>query len=840
MMRQRCEQAAAVPEQTRRAVDGRSEAAHQIVGPKKIVSIPPAYIVEVIKRLHVEKESVDAERRKEVAEQVQVLESLKVVLESRLSSGRSSSAVPFDSNLDDTEALLLLMLNIDTNCNGSISDTELLASTALNQELHRAFRSAFGCDHGAMEEALAHLSDNDFGEYRQVRKEQGGASGTFDRKASAQAVFQAALRTTAIANANASQPAAGQDAQATGGRVYQAVRESIPMADAGGAAQSNLATKAGLEHLATSLGTSSLAAALKGLAKTLLGEGIELDFLAVKKAARRVPRVVGQRMEWAKGVQLDALLAQHLPPGCLEDGLAGLRSMPFDYALQAVDVFLLDARIKILEALLKTKSNRGSKSAVEANNKFAGGFQGSFASLKDFHAGAEASLHLGYPNPDTMKGIMLEFTKHPSVERLFVTPNYRIVTNLLIEFAWAMYDTDSEAEFLQKAREFIRKLNAERFGYEDELASVPAKQLLFPGEVGNSFSESLVIFTFPGVLVGSAQNVKACESAAKAKAEELLKTGEEKVRGITILNHGECMELIRRDTSVLLSELNEQAAIVDSSLRMGLKLPMSLTRTNKVMEELWSAVAAAAGGKNMTAVVKECTWAFSRYTGLDGLQSWLEEVSLDDLKKALEDEREQTVPVWVVDSADMSSREALCQTMVASFVRTELQADLRAALDSSASDAQIEELLKGWNVPEPWAAGRRDRINQAAAALDSKDKWFMVEGWVRLYLKRIQGRTRLGLEGLMEREAVKIKQYGLSTGEVLATYLYTGPGFVPMNCIYRSFPQNILDLLKGDEVTADNQLCTTLFCISSALKKLSQTTELPESRYAATEMQLLP
>ncbi len=47
-----------------------------------------------------------------------------------------------------------------------------------------------------------------------------------------------------------------------------------------------------------------------------------------------------------------------------------------------------------------------------------------------------------------------------------------------------------------------------------------------------------------------------------------------------------------------------------------------------------------------------------------------------------------------------------------------------------------------------------------------------------------------------------------------------------MNAICRNFPQNVLNLLK------DNKLCTTLFCISSALKKLSQITELPESRCA--------
>ena len=63
-----------------------------------------------------------------------------------------------------------------------------------------------------------------------------------------------------------------------------------------------------------------------------------------------------------------------------------------------------------------------------------------------------------------------------------------------------------------------------------------------------------------------------------------------------------------------------------------------------------------------------------------------------------------------------------------------------------------------------------------------------------------------------------------------------GPEFVPMNGICRSFPASIVELLRGDGTTGDNKLCTTLFCISSALKKLSQTTPLPASRSAAPEV----
>jgi hypothetical protein len=54
-----------------------------------------------------------------------------------------------------------------------------------------------------------------------------------------------------------------------------------------------------------------------------------------------------------------------------------------------------------------------------------------------------------------------------------------------------------------------------------------------------------------------------------------------------------------------------------------------------------------------------------------------------------------------------------------------------------------------------------------------------------------------------------------------------------MNGICRNFPETIMKLLEGGGTTGDNKLCTTLFCISSALKKLSQKTELPVNRCAA-------
>jgi hypothetical protein len=119
--------------------------------------------------------------------------------------------------------------------------------------------------------------------------------------------------------------------------------------------------------------------------------------------------------------------------------------------------FCADVRRIFAAGLAQVRANEGSRSAAEANSKF-DGFEGSFANLKDFHAGAEATLNLGYPNPETMKGIRLEHTEHPSVARLFVTPNYRIATCLIIEHTWAV-DPDGPSKAVL---DLLSRLRADR------------------------------------------------------------------------------------------------------------------------------------------------------------------------------------------------------------------------------------------------------------------------------------------------------------------------------------------------------------------------------------------
>ena len=130
---------------------------------------------------------------------------------------------------------------------------------------------------------------------------------------------------------------------------------------------------------------------------------------------------------------------------------------------------------------------------------------------------------------------------------------------------------------------------------------------------------------------------------------------------------------------------------------------------------------------------------------------------------------------------------------------------------------------------------RSEQIDSAAKALNSVARWQQVETWVQLYRGRIQGRTRMGIRKLMEREREKIEKLGLLEAEMLAMHIYTGPEFVLMNSICRTgdFPQRVIEFarLKGNNVPSEvNTLCTTLFCMSSGLKKLARHTDLPENR----------
>jgi hypothetical protein len=818
------------------------------------VIILKQYLRTIVQQLNKQQHSdEDADRSKELANQAETLKGLETILEFRCKKAPVSNSSTdcstkgkavtqlFDETMDDDEVLLFLIREFDKDKTGRISKGVLheMQKQGEHAEIAKALLRAWECDKDELQDALAHLDEKEFGRYKMERAAGQAVAGekAFDFGASVDAVLNDALKS--------------QRAIVTNGALKTAQK----------------ASRTDLEKLIKSIneaGTDRLVLALKDLAKEMPRDEGELDFMGLKTAVRKIPRVAAQRLEWVREMGLEAAMARHLPPGSLTDGLKGIKAIDNadleEFQDSVLQAFFADVNHMFKAAVMKTRETNGSTSAAEANSKFTDGFfQGNFASLKDFHAGAEETLQLGYPNPNIDKGILLEHTAHHSVTGLFVTPNYRISTCLLVEYYWAMIESNPEEKGVidvkvdTLALNWIVKLWDDRVhgnmptahtqAAEDGVnSSVNEDQLLFPGEVGDSFLETFVMVSTEALVDASDSHkttVEECKNALEKAAKETLATEEEQARGFVVLNHAECMAWMTKRTSMLPTDpsaatgVTQQAAIPCEPLVVGVVLPMCQPRAEANLEALRAAVAAAAGTAAATVSVKCCkTWTYCEDAGIDELRKRLGEMSLKEIRKEAIDKK------WGIaeNSASSATHESLCDQATDFFVRTELQADFIASLDN-AVDSHLDVVLEAWKLCDdpPMISGQLLTKEQkraiASSALISRKRWKQVEQWVGLFRGRIKGRTRLGRKKLIEREKEKIQRCHLTEGEVLALHIYTGPEFVPINALCRNFcKQNSLTILRGDGLTPRNTLSTTLFCISSGIKKLGQHTHLPANR----------
>jgi hypothetical protein len=753
------------------------------------------YVRSVIDALKKGNDAKDADARKEVEKQITALESIASVMEMRLRpAGDLAAKLAFDTVLDDDETLLCLMSEIDQGeqRDGTVSREELFASTFLkddqSKDISRVFMTTFESDLPALENALSHLEESDFIDYRRPLKVDFNDTGSvFDRKASVQAVLDAA----------------GAAMSSKSDQITTEVMSTGMWAD-----------RVSLEQLADTCKCSSeqLSLALKCHSSSLLDDTSKLDFLAIKHTARRVPRVAGQRMEWVGSMGLNAMLARHLPPGTLTDGLAGVRRMSAREAELALMAFVEDAAALFLKALDELRAVTGSKSAVEANGKFQG-FEGSFASLKDFHAGAEATLKLGYPNPDIMRGILLEHTAHSSATRLYATTNYCIATNLLIEYWWAIFeDSPTDAAVRKRACEQLRKIRYDRSDIEPMGASALAEDAhpLFPGEVTDSFVQTLLVVTATaadycsfsqealaeeanratGIKPVDKDANKRLAAAAREASGSVLSTDEERARGVAVIQRPEVLKWITVSSSILKTPLPAAKSSFEFELKhgaalVGVVLPMSAARAGRFISDLSNRVKSALEHTQQQQLVigahiaARKTVVFGSYAGIDALRSELDTLSLRELKTRAHAIQEADAPQRGLTS-DME-RAQLCEEIVASFVRTDLRADLEIALsnarecDAAALDSKVENLMRAWGcAPATASSLPEDWIKHVAECLDSEKRWSEVEGWVRLYCGRFQGRTRVGLKTLISLKAEELRRYNLRDGEVMALYIYTG------------------------------------------------------------------
>ena len=335
----------------------------------------------------------------------------------------------------------------------------------------------------------------------------------------------------------------------------------------------------------------------------------QIDFLALKNALRKVPRVSSQRITWVRSMGLDSALARHLKPGNLENGLLGVQKMKTEERENAIIAFQHDAKLLFDRALQKLDEQKVSSSALEANSKFSG-FTGSFATLEEFYAGAEETMRLGYPNPDIEKGILVEHTdtEHPSVERIFVTSNYLIATCLLVEYFWAVdpwFETESPDPSVRKARDTAKSLIK---AFRRDRGLLDAEDLVEKRnehELGAMDIESLVIFSIP-VAMAQKLNATAVIAQMKTKRIQIFESEEGSISGIRIIDQQACLEWKLKSAGVLkivssdddcwkqnISTGNKESDLV----MLGVVLQMSKEQAEQQCNNLKTIVQSAAAGQ---------------------------------------------------------------------------------------------------------------------------------------------------------------------------------------------------------------------------------------------------
>ena len=387
---------------------------------------------------------------------------------------------------------------------------------------------------------------------------------------------------------------------------------------------------------------------------------------------------------------------------------------------------------------------------------------------------------------------------------------------------------------------------------------LPPTKLLFPGEVGDGFLETLVIFRFDA---GSNVAVKAAEakqtdkdltdrlkpsadsgeaggaqaSAVRDVTVAVLRSNEERARGVRTLSRRACLEWelrCERVVRVAEEEMDAEVKRREDTLGAGLVvvgvvLPMPRARAENRLDAVKEALLALAGLPGQwqgSHAVFERTVRYHVVASVADLRKRMGELCSGELK-------DKAAKSWGLKGADGMSRREILAAVADEFVRTHLQADLRSALTADGDGVTAVKVLEGaWTAGAPAAASSwSERVTAVVGRLDSERRFEEVAVWVGMFQCRMQGRTRLGLAALCKARQREIEEYKLQEGEMLSLHLYTGPEFVVMNAICRNYPFEILELLRGAQKDNRNTLSTTLFCVTSGLKKLAQGTELPAS-----------
>ena len=157
-----------------------------------------------------------------------------------------------------------------------------------------------------------------------------------------------------------------------------------------------------------------------------------LTFDSFFEAIGKLPRVRGQRVQWATSLRLDSELARFVKPGDIFDGLRGLKEMTdcdlVAHVYEMCSKFASNLPGIIFRNLMQLRKAELPTAEAFLNSKFSmeGSFIGKFASLHDFYEGPDALI--GAPNPKVYVGMEKEHCGRSNAAHKIITPNYNIAT----------------------------------------------------------------------------------------------------------------------------------------------------------------------------------------------------------------------------------------------------------------------------------------------------------------------------------------------------------------------------------------------------------------------------
>ena len=325
----------------------------------------------------------------------------------------------------------------------------------------------------------------------------------------------------------------------------------------------------------------------------LLGESDSslIDFEHFKAMVRKIPRVSGQRVQWARSLGLEKALAKYLSPGSLFDGLLGVKGMSEREIKIACHRFEMDVLAIVLskwEALQHMSISAKKSEAEEANSKFSmteGAYVGSFGTLDEFYLGPEALI--GYPNPKLFDAMFNEHCVRSNTKKFFTTPNYFVSTCPEWEWQWIL---DPNNPFSPDLRARMDKTND-----------------MYPGEVGDRFYELEILVSIEVLPDTSSSIVRNLDEDIRRWIEKfVLDSKEELSRG---------------------SRVVESAAQVEGfvSIKIGLPLPKDTFSASKqsALKDVVKQASCTNVGQISLTCSSEKSWIFSEFVDESSLKAGL-------------------------------------------------------------------------------------------------------------------------------------------------------------------------------------------------------------------------